>query len=109
MYRTVSMRQKTINLRNQGSFDKKRDFLVQSLHCKKCNRKQNSASLLTKNTISTRGIILATHSVLLYIIDSKIIFPTMPMGENPWYRRENSTPRLCWEMPTMYRKILMPG
>ncbi len=69
----------------------------------------NSASLLIKNTISSKGIFLATHSVLLYIIDSKKIFPTMLMGENPWYRRENSTPRLCWEMPTMYRKILMPG
>jgi hypothetical protein len=68
-----------------------------------------SASLFIKNTISSRGIFLASHSMLLYIIDSKKNFPTMLMGENPWYQRENITPRLCWEMPTIYRKILMPG
>ena len=31
IYRTLSMRQKTINLRNQGSFDKKIDFFPQTL------------------------------------------------------------------------------
>ncbi len=31
IYRTLSMRQKTINLRNQGSFDKKIDFFSQTL------------------------------------------------------------------------------
>jgi hypothetical protein len=31
------------------------------------------------------------------------------MGENPWYLMENSTPRLCREMPAINRKILMPG
>jgi hypothetical protein len=65
------------------------------------------ASLLMKNTISSIGIFLATHSVLLYIVDSKKCFASMLMGENPWYLMENSTPRLCWEMPTIYRKILM--
>ncbi len=68
-----------------------------------------NASLLIKYTISSRGICLATHSMLLYIIDSKKTFPTTLMGENPWYQRENGTPRLWWEMPTIYRKILMPG
>jgi hypothetical protein len=68
-----------------------------------------SASLLMQNTISSIGIFLATHSVLLYIIDSRKCFPTMLMGENPRYLMENTTPRLCWEMPTIYRKILMPG
>jgi hypothetical protein len=33
----------------------------------------------------------------------------MLMGENPWYLMENSTPRLCWEIPAINRKILMPG
>ncbi len=68
-----------------------------------------SASLLMQNTISSIGIFLATHSVLLYIIDSRKCFPTMLMGENPRYLMENTTPRPCWEMPTIYRKILMPG
>ncbi len=31
IYRTLSTRQKTKNIRNQGSYDKKMDFLVQSL------------------------------------------------------------------------------
>jgi hypothetical protein len=68
-----------------------------------------SAPLFIKNTISSRGIFLSTHSVRLYIKGSKKIFPTMLMGENPWYLMENSTPHLCWEMPTIYRKIWMPG
>ncbi len=68
-----------------------------------------SASLLMQNTISSTGIFLTTHSVLLYIIDSKKCFSTMLMGENPRYLMENTIPRLCWEMPTIYRKLLMPG
>jgi hypothetical protein len=68
-----------------------------------------SASLLMQNIISNIGIFLTTHSVLLYIVYSKKCFPTMLMGENPWYLMENSTPRLCWEIPAINRKILMPG
>jgi hypothetical protein len=42
-----------------------------------------SASLFMKNTISSVGIFLATYSMLLYIVDSKKIFPTILMGKNP--------------------------
>ncbi len=68
-----------------------------------------SASLLMQNTINSIGIFLTTHSMLLYIVNIKKCFPTVLMGEYPWYLMENSTPRLCWELPTIYRKILMPG
>ncbi len=68
-----------------------------------------SASLLMQNIISNIGIFHPTHSVLFYIVYRKKCFPAMPMGENPWYPMENSTPRLCWEIPTINRKILMPG
>ncbi len=42
-----------------------------------------SASLLMKITISIEGIFLATHGMLIYIIDSKKNIPTKPKGENP--------------------------
>jgi hypothetical protein len=42
-----------------------------------------SAFLFSKNIISSVGIFLATHSMLLYIVDSKKCFPTILMGENP--------------------------
>jgi hypothetical protein len=61
-----------------------------------------------QNTIISTGIFLTTHSMLLYIIDSKKCFPTMLMGDNLWYLMENTIPCLCWEIPTIYRKILMP-
>jgi hypothetical protein len=49
-----------------------------------------SASLLMQNTTSSIGIFLTTHSVLLYIVNSKKNFPTVLMGENPWYLMETA-------------------
>jgi len=62
-----------------------------------------------QNIISNIGIFLPTHSVLFYIVYSKKCFPAMLMGENPWYLMENSTPLLCWKIPTINRKISTPG
>jgi hypothetical protein len=55
-----------------------------------------------KNIISSIGIFLATHSVLLTIVDCKKCFPTRLMGENPWYLMENNIPRLCREISTIF-------
>ncbi len=63
---------------------------------------------MIKNTISSLGIIFATHNMLFYIIDSKKIFQPVWWVKTLWYLMENGTYLLWWKLPRIYIKILMP-